>query len=118
MKPQVAISLGDPAGIGPEIALKAALDPRVGAICRPLLVGDPKVLARHAEASGLHPTLRLFTNARDIPTVAAGEIPVLALDQFSDQPLRMGEINAANGNARSMPPASRSRRRWPVRSTR
>jgi 4-hydroxythreonine-4-phosphate dehydrogenase len=99
MKPQVAISLGDPAGIGPEIALKAALDPRVGAICRPLLVGDPKVLARHAEACGLRPALRIVSDAAEAPAAAAGEIPVLALDQFSGQPLRMGEINAANGHA-------------------
>ncbi len=31
--------MGDPAGIGPEVALKAALDKRVGRACRPVLVG-------------------------------------------------------------------------------
>ena len=36
--PRIAIATGDPAGIGPEIALKAALDPRVTEICRPLQV--------------------------------------------------------------------------------
>jgi len=34
--PRIAIATGDPAGIGPEIALKAALDSRVRAACRPL----------------------------------------------------------------------------------
>jgi pyruvate kinase len=43
--PRIAIATGDPAGIGPEIALKAALDARVSAACRPLLVGDPAVVA-------------------------------------------------------------------------
>ena len=42
--PRIAIATGDPAGIGPEIALKAALDARVRALCRPLLVGDPAVV--------------------------------------------------------------------------
>jgi len=51
--PRIAIACGDPAGIGPEISLKAALDPRVRAICRPVLFGDPKVLEMHAGPAGL-----------------------------------------------------------------
>ena len=39
MKPRVAITVGDPAGIGPEIAVKAASDPAVIAVCEPLLYG-------------------------------------------------------------------------------
>ena len=45
--PRVAIPLGDPAGIGPEIAYKAAIDPAVRAICQPVLFGDPAVLRAH-----------------------------------------------------------------------
>src|SRR5215207_7956471 len=41
MKPRVAITVGDPAGIGPEIARKAADDPRVREICEPVLYGPP-----------------------------------------------------------------------------
>ena len=39
MKPRVAITVGDPAGIGPEIAGKAAADPRVRDACEPLIYG-------------------------------------------------------------------------------
>jgi 4-hydroxythreonine-4-phosphate dehydrogenase len=39
MKPRVAITVGDPAGIGPEIAHKAAEDPRVRHVCEPVLYG-------------------------------------------------------------------------------
>src|SRR6185369_9952468 len=39
MKPRVAITEGDPAGIGPEIARRAAADPRVLAVCEPVLYG-------------------------------------------------------------------------------
>ena len=53
MIPRIAIACGDPAGIGPEISLKAALDPRVRAICRPVLFGDPKILEMHAGPAGL-----------------------------------------------------------------
>jgi len=37
--PRVAITVGDPAGIGPEIAAKAAADPRVRDVCEPILYG-------------------------------------------------------------------------------
>jgi 4-hydroxythreonine-4-phosphate dehydrogenase len=43
-KPKIAITVGDPAGIGPEIAVKAAADPRVLEVCEPRLYGP------HSEA--------------------------------------------------------------------
>src|SRR4051812_48674151 len=52
-RPIIAIATGDPAGIGPEISLKAALDQTVRESCRPVLVGDPTVIERHAKACGL-----------------------------------------------------------------
>ena len=45
--PRVAIPTGDPAGIGPEIAYKAALDPAVREICTPVLFSDTVVLRSH-----------------------------------------------------------------------
>lgn len=36
----IAVSTGDPFGVGPEICLKAAISPEVLAACRPLLIGD------------------------------------------------------------------------------
>ena len=39
--PRIAITVGDPAGIGPEIAAKAQADPRVRAACVPLVYADP-----------------------------------------------------------------------------
>ena len=41
MKPRIAITVGDPAGIGPEIAAKAANDARVRDLCEPVLYGPP-----------------------------------------------------------------------------
>lgn len=48
--PRVGITVGDPAGIGPEIAAKAAAHPDVRAICAPVLYGptDPAALAAFA----------------------------------------------------------------------
>ena len=52
-KTRIAIAIGDPAGIGPEIAIKAALDDKVRAACEPIVVGDPGVIERYAKACGL-----------------------------------------------------------------
>jgi 4-hydroxythreonine-4-phosphate dehydrogenase len=41
VKPRIAITSGDPAGIGPEIAQKAADDPRVRDACEPIVYGPP-----------------------------------------------------------------------------
>lgn len=41
-KPRIALTVGDPAGIGPEIARKAADDPRVRAVCDPVIYGPPE----------------------------------------------------------------------------
>jgi 4-hydroxythreonine-4-phosphate dehydrogenase len=49
-KPVVAITIGDPAGIGPEVAIRAALDPRVRAACQPLLVGPKDLWEQSARA--------------------------------------------------------------------
>ena len=54
--PVIAITIGDVAGIGPEVAIKAALDARVRAACQPLLVG-PKDLWQQA-ARGCRRSIR------------------------------------------------------------
>jgi len=41
MKPRIAITVGDPAGIGPEIAARAAADQRVLSACDPVVYGPP-----------------------------------------------------------------------------
>src|SRR4051812_42690920 len=83
--PTIAISTGDPAGIGPEIALKAALHAEVRAVCRPLLVGDRGALELHAKASGL--------------TEALSKVDLLERMQFPPGELRLGQVSAAHGLA-------------------
>ena len=83
MKPRVAIAAGDPAGIGPEISIKAALDDRVRAMCEPVVIGDRGALEAHAQAC------RLSLNA----------VSVLARKQLQPGELKLGAIAAAHGRA-------------------
>src|SRR5688572_25932346 len=45
-KPVLAITMGDPSGIGPEVVLKALAHPEVFAQCDPLVIGDRRILDR------------------------------------------------------------------------
>ena len=50
--PLVAITMGDPVGIGPEILCKALIDPRVSRCCRPVIYGSAARLAAGARSTG------------------------------------------------------------------
>ena len=95
MTPRVAIALGDPAGIGPELALKAAADPRVLALCTPVLFGPAAAVAAHRAAAGL---------AVEVAVVAGPEHPappgrVALVDTGPADPPRLGVIAAEHGRA-------------------
>ena len=46
MRKILGITMGDPAGVGPEITVKALQDPKVYESCKPLVVGDAAILER------------------------------------------------------------------------
>lgn len=96
--PRVGIALGDPAGIGPEIALKAVLDARVRAICRPLLFGDRSALEAHAKSCGIFAPIDPFDSAKQARW-REGTVSLVALEQFRDAPLEIGKVSAAHGRA-------------------
>ena len=52
-KPVLALAIGDPAGVGPELAAKVLADPDVRAAADIIVVGDRRVLARGAEVAGV-----------------------------------------------------------------
>ena len=52
-KPTLAITMGDPSGIGPEVVIKALADGAIHRICRPYIVGDGGMLERTAAELGL-----------------------------------------------------------------
>ena len=51
-RPLLAVTMGDPAGVGPEITAKALRNPKIGSVCRALVVGDLPTMRRAAEAVG------------------------------------------------------------------
>jgi 4-phospho-D-threonate 3-dehydrogenase / 4-phospho-D-erythronate 3-dehydrogenase len=53
LKPRIAITMGDPAGIGPEICLRLLNQPQLAEECIPIVVGDAGVLRRVSEVASV-----------------------------------------------------------------
>jgi 4-hydroxythreonine-4-phosphate dehydrogenase len=94
----IALPTGDPAGIGPEICLKAALDPAVRAACDPILVSDPALVERHAKLCGIEMDMHVVERAADADW-RGGKLNVLACPQPETATLPLGKINPAAGRA-------------------
>lgn len=91
--PKLAITLGDVAGIGPEIVVRAVADPAVRALCRPVIVGHPELVRRTARE------LRIDLVVDD--GQAASEKGVTCWNPGSDEVLHVvpGQIDPAAGQA-------------------
>lgn len=63
-RPLLAITIGDPAGIGPEVVLRALRHPEVYARSRPLVIGDRSALER--AASWIDATAIVFDVVSDV----------------------------------------------------
>src|SRR5438270_13416057 len=46
--PRIAVTMGDPAGIGPEVVLKAVAEEEVRRVCLPVIIGDAQLLSHTA----------------------------------------------------------------------
>ena len=97
-KPIIGITMGDPASIGPEIAVKALLNEKVYAVCRPLIVGDAGVF------NDIITRLKLPAKVNPITKVAdaafqPGTIDVFDLKNVDMSKLQFGEISAMAGGA-------------------
>lgn len=97
-KPIVAITMGDPAGIGAEIAVKALSDPSIYSICKPFIVGDLDCVADAARFT--HSSVIL--NKIDKPEDAyykTGTIDVLDLDNIAPGEIEYGKVSGKAGHA-------------------
>ena len=97
-RPILAITMGDPAGIGPEIVVKALMQESVYERCRPLVIGDQRMLARAANWVASSPR---FDPVQDPATgrYQAGTITLLDLANADPVTIVPGQIAAAAGSA-------------------
>jgi 4-phospho-D-threonate 3-dehydrogenase / 4-phospho-D-erythronate 3-dehydrogenase len=96
--PVLAITMGDPASIGPEIGVKALLQENIHAICRPLLVGDAKVFQQIIDRLQLKAKVNVVSKVADAK-FAIGSIDVYDLNITDINKLEFGKIDAMCGEA-------------------
>ncbi len=89
--------MGDPAGVGPEIVIRALNDPEVRSACVPVVIGDAGVLSRAPGWGDGGPRLTTIAEV-EAASPGAGFIPVLDLANVSPS-LKVAEATAEGGRA-------------------
>src|SRR5947208_200706 len=95
--PILGISMGDPAGIGPEIIVKALSQSDVRQICRPLVIGDAQVIRQACGFVQSSLTIRSIEKVSQA-TFAPDMINVFDLKNVDLQKLKLGEVSAMAGH--------------------
>lgn len=97
-RPILAVTMGDPAGIGPEVAVRACARPSVRRFARPLIFGDPAVIRRAAEITGV--TLPIVAiPSPDRASFRKEVVEVIDCAAADLSGLEFGKVQAAAGQA-------------------
>jgi 4-hydroxythreonine-4-phosphate dehydrogenase len=89
-KPLLAITQGDPAGVGPETIVGAWRQPAMHDFCRAVAIGHPKV----------------FQRAADLLKTGVKVVPVESLDEVESSPNTIPCLRCGNDDAADVPPAT------------
>lgn len=98
-KPIIGITMGDAAGVGPEIIAKAFLNNEVHSICRPLVIGDTRVMRQ-----GLKFIKSFNLSINPVKSVSEakftkGIIDVYDLENLDPAKIKIGQVNPSCGRA-------------------
>jgi len=96
-KPIVAITMGDPSGVGPEVIAKALVDPAVTSACRPLVMGDAAAMERALAVTGAALTLELTEGLP--PHDTSGKIFLRSLSSLAPTDMEYGGPSSEAGDA-------------------
>ena len=97
-RPFVAITMGDPAGIGPEVTAKALEEKQVYAKCRPVVIGSTAAIDEAHRLIGSDSSTR---TAHSLDEVVGdhGTVDVLDLENLSYDSIEKGRVSAEAGRA-------------------
>ncbi|MBT3636425.1 MAG: 4-hydroxythreonine-4-phosphate dehydrogenase PdxA [Opitutae bacterium] len=95
-KPRIAVTMGDPAGIGPEICLDLLADSSVAERCVPIVFGDAEVLRLCAGQTGKASDFQVVDqeNLASVSSPSVIDLGLMDLEQ-----LQPGTVNPATGKA-------------------
>ncbi|RQW83337.1 MAG: 4-hydroxythreonine-4-phosphate dehydrogenase PdxA [Geobacter sp.] len=97
-KPVIAITMGDPCGIGPEIITMALANPEIESLCRPLVLGDQAAMERALAVTQLPLRLELLTKGLP-PKSTKGVIYLRPLSRLAATDMEYGGPSSDAGDA-------------------
>lgn len=95
--PYVAVTMGDGAGVGPEVVVAAVLDPQSNAECRPVVIGDALRLRQAADILGIEADIHSIENVEDA-VFTPGRVNVIDMALLPED-LPWGQLSPAAGHA-------------------
>lgn len=97
-KPIIGITMGDPAGIGPEVTAKTLAKQEIYEICRPIVIGDANVMKQAVEIAKVKPGVRSIADVSEAK-FEYGAMEIFDLKNVAMHQLEHGKISAMAGNA-------------------
>lgn len=97
-RPYIGIPMGDPAGIGPEIVVKAVSREEINKVCKPVVTGSVKLIKKYAAMLGLAIEVRAIESSSQ-GSYETGIINVVDLDNIDPDCLKPGMVQAESGAA-------------------
>lgn len=98
-KPIIAITMGDPASIGPEISIKAFNKKDIYQSCRPILIGDALVLKKVIDILNIESVSVNPIQSVDEAKFEFGTIDILDMKLVDIEKLKFGQVSAMAGDA-------------------
>ena len=97
--PKVAITMGDPAGVGPEICLKAMQNRELKTVCQPILFGDLEVFKAVSTKLGIPLDLPVVHRSTDSELDSIDGPCIYDFDSIALRDFEPGRINQATGKS-------------------
>jgi len=97
-RPMIAVTMGDPAGISPEIVVRALGEPAVRDACQPVVLGDARILQRAAELVRSPLRINAVTAVRSAGTDPKS-LDVISAGQIVPEELKPGTLDARWGES-------------------
>lgn len=94
----IAIPMGDPAGIGPEITAKALANKEIYDMCKPIVVGDAKVFTKAIEIVEKDLNVNIISTPED-GKYEYGTVDLIDLNNIDIDELEYGVVQAQCGKA-------------------
>lgn len=99
-KPKIAITMGDPSGIGPELCLKLLEDPETLNLCQPVIFGSAEILELAANELNLNSpkSILSYESWQSLGTVDS-KVQLIDINNMNSNELMKGQVSVESGQA-------------------